>query len=417
MRKPVIYAILLCSIIMAPLCASSGVRQDSSTPPGASQQDQARARINRMLKRLPSAADPAEVTYHLALSYVQTSQYAEAMRWLHKLAAFHQGYDPSGDEEFAPLSDRADYRRLVAAIHREFPPVQHSRQAFEIPDKYLIPEGLAFDPTSKRLYMGSLYERKIVQLFGNESTDFTKEGQDGLWEVLGMKVNAADNTLWADSADEDEGISGVFHYSLATGKLIKKYVMEGKPQAHLFNDLVLNSKGDVFLTDSSAGVVYRISHETDRLEQFSTGPELPYPNGIAISPDDKLIYFAHFDGGISIIDTATRKTRLLQHPKNVTVAGIDGLYFFRDSLIGIQNGIGSPRVTRFYLSRGNDRVIRAETLEYRSRLLSGIPTTGAIVEGRWFYFMANTQLNRLKGKTIDAPEKLQPVRIIKLTLE
>jgi hypothetical protein len=67
--------------------------------------------------------------------------------------------------------------------------------------------------------------------------DFIAAGQDGIGSVIGIKVDPRTNTLWANSLSNTEG-SGVFHYDLATGRLIRKYVFpDGVTAAKLIGRL------------------------------------------------------------------------------------------------------------------------------------------------------------------------------------
>jgi len=91
------------------------------------------------------------------------------------------------------------------------------------------------------------------------------------------------------------------------------------------------------------------------------------------------------------------------------VAPLPCLSWHNGSLIGIQNGIGSPRVAAFHLSSDGLRVTRTTVLENRSNLCM-LPTTGAI-RGSDFYFIANSQIdNRNNDKVMDVT-RLEVIRI------
>ncbi|HZD95989.1 MAG TPA: hypothetical protein VE133_17135, partial [Candidatus Sulfotelmatobacter sp.] len=103
------------------------------------------------------------------------------------------------------------------------------------------------------------------------------------------------------------------------------------------------------------------------------------------------------------------------HPGNSnTLSGIDGLYWYRGSLIGIQ-GLGMNRVARFQLDPAGVKVIKTTVLEYRSDFVES-PTTGAI-DGSNFYFMANTQIDHWRDEKIVDPDKLAPVRVAVVGLD
>jgi hypothetical protein len=299
-------------------------------------------------------------------------------------------------------------------------PLRHSEVAFTINEKDLIPEGIAYDPTQKEFYVGSILKRKIVRIDpSGRVSDFKSEGQDGLYTVLGMKVDAKRRTLWVCSAGgaaakEFEGYAGIFKYDLRTGKLIKKYVLDNKQGPHQFNDIVINAGGDAYFTDSKGRGVYTIKHDKDALEVFIEPKTFDYPNGIALSPDEKLLFVADWES-IYTINIADKKRSPLTLPEGEKIGGLDGMYYYRGSLVGIRNGTEPVRIVRLYLSPAMDKVARLEVLDSGNQLFQ-IPTTGAIV-GKQFYFIGNSQLTSLrKDGSVDPKAELQAVRILKVNL-
>lgn len=364
-------------------------------------------------------AHPA-VIQNLARAHALVGNREEAFFWQDRLSDLGVGHDPGDDPAFATFKSTAEYQKYLEDFRRKNTHVGKSRLAFTIRERDLIPEGIAYDPYERNFYVGSTHKSKIVRIDRTgRVTDFTSEKQDGLWGVLGMKVDAGRRTLWVCSAatpetGADVGYSGVFKYNLRTGKLIKKYVVDNTPQPHLYNDIAIASNGDVYFTDSSGGAVYAIMTEKDEIEALTEPGQFIYPNGITLSGDEKSLFVAHF-GGIAAIDLASKAVGPISHPDNVAIAGIDGLYSYRDNLIGIQNLTGAGRVVEIQLSPDHRTVKGLKVLEANNPSFI-IPTTGAIVGGD-FYFIANSQLRNVnQDGTIPSPEKLRYVIILKATL-
>jgi hypothetical protein len=103
--------------------------------------------------------------------------------------------------------------------------------------------------------------------------------------------------------------------------------------------------------------------------------------------------------------------------KSSTLAGIDGLYWYKNSLLAAQYGTGGFGIARFQLSLDGGRVTRTEVLEYRTPLLT-FPTTGAIA-GSNFYFIANTGIDNWDGDKDEIldPAKLEPIHVAVVALE
>jgi hypothetical protein len=380
--------------IAAALALLSAIAIRAEDPPPT---PSAPARIERLEKMRAASPGNPGLMYRLAVVEAGAGRHADAIRWLEKAAALGYAFDPAKEPAFAPLKKFESFQELSRRLTR--PAVHTSTLAFRIPERDLIPEGIAWDGVSRSFFVGSLYKKKIVRI-GPDGTprDFVGSGQGGLWMVLGMTVDEKRRILWVNSAaDGRQGdarsSSGLFAFDLATGALIEKHVLPGRPDKHLFNDLAVTSGGDVFLTDSEFGGIWRLPRGGASLEAFLPGGTFNYPNGIAPDVEGKRLYVADFDRGVSIVDLQTKKLRPLRHPRDVTLYEIDGLYRFKGSLVAVQNGPGLERIVQFPLDPSGGRVEGARVIESRNPDFD-IPTTGAIAGDELFY-LANTQLRRL----------------------
>jgi sugar lactone lactonase YvrE len=279
---------------------------------------------------------------------------------------------------------------------------EQSQVAFKIEERELIPEGIAYDSHARIFYIGSTYKRKIVSVDEKGVVrDFTDEGQEGLLGALGMKVDTKKRLLWVVSSnaggampgkglDRDcLGCSAVFKYDLKAGRLIKKYDLSNKPNVHFLNDLTINSRGDTFITDTVTGDIYLISRRKDELELFVNLGQKAFPNGIDLSGDEKHLFVAA-DGGIRVINLRDKRSRILKLPDGVSPVVIDGLYFYKESLIAIQPFADQRKVVRYSLDEDANTVTKVEVVEPEHPLFNQ-PTTGVII-GKDFYYIANSQL-------------------------
>ncbi len=80
-------------------------------------------------------------------------------------------------------------------------PITRGRVAFTLADREIIPESLAYDPAARSFYVGSLYKRKISRIVDDgRVTDFVPQARDGIWGVLGIKIDPVRRELWATRA-------------------------------------------------------------------------------------------------------------------------------------------------------------------------------------------------------------------------
>lgn len=368
------------------------LQQEAGTALAKGEPGRAGEALRKALDLVPG--DPG-ATFNLAQAYVRTGEKQKALDLLSQLAERNLGFHPDSDPEFQTLALLPGYRTLLQTIDRLEPRVVRSHAAFVIHESDLFPEGIACDARSGALYVSSILKRKIVRISRDgQVTDFTNEHQDGLFGVLGLRVDEARGELWAAASGgpeqpEDENRSGLWAFDLATGKLVGKHLLPaGTP--HLLNDLVVDAAGFVYATDTTTGAIYRAGGVEGTIEPFAVPGTFRSPNGIALSSGGQSLYVASAGRGISMISIATREVSDLRAPADVVTLGIDGLYSYGHDLIAVQNAIGRPRLVRYVLT-SPDEIDRVEILESRHPLYD-TPTTAAICKGR-VYYVANPHLD------------------------
>jgi len=354
-----------------------------------------RAEIARIEKLLTAAPDRATVTYEMARTWASAKQWPETMLWLRKVAELNAGLDPSRESLFAELRGTREFEEVLAAVREATPVASHSSPAFTVAEGDLVPESVAYDPKGKHFYFGSMEKGKVVRC---STSGICTQFVGALGTVLGLKAHG--NSLWLLSNSDNE--SALVQYDLASTRLVRKHAVAGA--GHKFNDLAIAPAGDIYLTDTPAGAVWHLAPRSADLTKLPG--RFKFANGIALSPDAKLLYVSTFPDGITVVDLITQTSAPIARPSNLCLATIDGLYFHRGALIAIQNALMTPRVVRFTLTRDLRAIARFEVLERRNPLFEGV-TTGVVV-GREFFYMANIQDDKKTG--------FNPITILKLHL-
>lgn len=284
-------------------------------------------------------------------------------------------------------------------------------------EKDLIPEGIAIDYKSKKIYLNSLTKKKIVRsnLDGSQAEDFIENGEYGYLSGFGMTIKG--DTLFAlgNSLQKPNNSSVLLLLNTKTQEPIKSYSLENSGFAYL-NDLAFDRTGNVFITDSESNSIYTINDVTDGLEVFYADDAIKHSNGIAISKDGSYLYLATYTSGIRILDIASKK---LANPPN-NYKGIDGMKFFENSLIAIVNSKRDPSengVYKFDLNSQGSKIVTQKKL-FDLNKASDIPTTFDILDTK-MYFIADSQMDYLDQQTnaiIDA-SRLENYRLIIHDLE
>jgi len=91
------------------------------------------------------------------------------------------------------------------------------------------------------------------------------------------------------------GIPRVTRTDLKTGKMeVLADTFDGKPLSGP-NDVTIDAKGRLYVTDSDGGAVYRID-APGKVARILARPDIERPNGIQISPDDTILYLVEANG-------------------------------------------------------------------------------------------------------------------------
>jgi len=363
--------------------------------------------------------DPV-LLYNLAADYAAKCDTAATLRLLRRVAQAKGGLDPGEYRGFAYLKDTLEFKAIVGDIRRANQPRIQSRPAFVIKEPDLFPEGMAYARYSGRVYAGSV-QRKIVWTDASGALhDLNKPGEDSLAYVAGLHVDEERKQLWAvsskfgETADLSGAVQGLFKYDLMAGKRIATFVAPSKSSGYLNDVAAVPSSGQGYVTNTLEGSVYCTKAGSQELELFLAPGTVSGANGIAVSDDEKTLFVAG-DFGIYRVDLRTKSSVPLQKTSDVVDASIDGLYFYRQSLVGIQNAIHPGRVVRFYLDSSLTRITRSEILETYNPAFEN-PTTGSL-DGDSFLFMANTQLHKWQpGKPLPRAKDLHDIQILRISL-
>jgi hypothetical protein len=395
----------LASLLLGLLGVAHGFGLQSASAPRPSDAARIQTEIARLEQNIPKVPDRGAGLFLLAKEYVQLGEREKALSLLKQCISLDEGFDPSGSVILAPLRSSPEFQQLIGEVRVHRPPVQRARVAFTFPEKDLFPEGLAVDPDRHIFYMGSMHRKKIVMRDAEgEVSDFVKPGLYNLLGLGGIKIDPADHSVWAASDNDHD--SELLHFD-AQGKLLERYSPPGAGP-HVLNDLVLRGERDLYVTDTLAQQVYRFDRRIHNFSPMSLPRSLFGPNGIAITADENLLYIADLMGVIQV-DLRTNSAVNVDPGEHNTLAGNDGLYWYKGSLLGLQYGTGAFRAMRWRLSPDGRRVVSSEVLEYRSRLMTD-PTTGAVYHDQ-FYFIANTGIDNLNDDKIVDVKKLEPVHI------
>ena len=362
------------------------------------------------------------ILYQLGVAEALTNRPEEAIDHLTKAIYINAEYDLT-IPELESLENFGEYDLLLELQTKLQAPIVKSDTAFIIKDRELHIESITYATKSREFYLGIFHQRKIIRKKKNgEVSDFTKSAESGLAAVFGLKVDAKRKILWACSSPMPEMLnydtlakSAVFKFDLASGKVLEKYTPSTNQKEFVFGDLALTSQGEVFVSDSKNNIIFKVNSKLRTLEPFFQSSELWNLQGLAFSPDDHLLFIADYVKGPYQLNMQTKQLTKLSSDLKESLKGIDGLTFYNNDLIAIQNGVNPLCVTRLDLGYKQERIINFQILD-RKHPAFNEPTIGTIV-GDHFYYVANSQWGGYnEDHSIKPKAELQDIVILKRKL-
>lgn len=326
---------------------------------------------------------------------------------LMNLSRMGAALSPETQARLAPLLDPSalprDWRPaspLAEALAHNFRgngrAVEESEPFGAVPARYRLIEGIAWDATRRRLFAGSVIDRRLLVRDGEEGT--------AEWRIVplaapagglfGMAVDEQRRLLWIASAaaepmsEPETAFSGLIAIDL--DRLAEERRLP-VPGAHV-GDVAIGPDGTVYASDGQSGAVYRCRPGCAEAETLVPPGLLPSPQGMVVWPGRGL-YVADYALGLMLIDLRTLAIRPLVARAPQMLDGIDGLVRMGDYLVAIQNGTRPRRIARITLDRGGRRVDDVKTVEQNHREW-GEPTLGAVVAGSTLAYVADAQWER-----------------------
>ena len=380
---------------------------------GAGNGAPAASNVRRAFEAWPAQA--FYVTAYAALSAV-CSTTAQTLRALTYLADLGLTTDVANDEDLAPLRGarppRGDppaggERRAAGEEHRG----RHARRGG------FLSGGMSHDSGAGVWYVGSIRHRKVARIARDGSVhDIVREGQDGLWAVIGGPADPAParsgsapprSRRWR-LCSADSGRAGISAFDLSTGR------MEGSlPAARLgpgpcAGDLVVAPNGASMPPTAGIRRDWRIRKGSEDVQEYLRHPLFRSLQGPAIDPIGPDMYVAEYSHGCS---------RWTEHPNGVRAphAAPDHRAGDRPSRLArrladrVQNGIARARVVRLALDAAGSRITAVEVLDLHLPIAVERPSARV---GEPLLYVANSQWNRMTRVGAEGGRSSHPPKIL-----
>lgn len=385
-RKWLVWSTILCALLACPWIPASAADDAAAAAARASLE-----RIQALRKERPG---DGVLVFYQAITHLTLGERDAAFDLLRTLKDRKLGLIPVRDGGFDAVWDDPKFQAIRKELLDQEPKTPASPVAFRLGDTKLIPEGIAYDPTGNRFFIGSIAQSKIIVTDAKgQARDFSS-ASDKLDQVLGLAVDLGRGHLYAVTTNgfhesaKAERRNAVVRYDLKDGRVLDRFPA---PEATQLNDLAIAPDGTLYVTDSQTGTLFRKkSDEKSRaraLTRFGETGAVRGANGIAVAADGTL--YVALSTGIARVDTTTGAPTRLPQPDTVVTGGIDGLYWHGGDLFGVQNVTNPGRVIRIALTDNGSRIAGLTVLQSHHHPDFNEPTTGAIANGT-LYVIGNS---------------------------
>jgi hypothetical protein len=242
----------------------------------------------------------------------------------------------------------------------------------ELPAVFQYPNGIA-RASNGILYVGSVTSGQILQIAPNGKIETLFSGNDEVFAATSLRLDEPRGILWGTSPDflatqpnskTSPRPHRIFAIDVRSGKL--KQVIQ-MPDRGFGNDIAVDAKGGVYLTDSSRPRILYLPLGATEFQTWVEDDRLQFQGqvglaGIAMNSNGSAIVNQFSDGKVFQITSqtqgrATIEEVILERP----LENPDGMQFASDGLLLITEGAvksGNGRLLQIDLSAPNPKPIK-----------------------------------------------------------
>ncbi len=313
--------------------------------------------------------DSPRYLHNLAATAALLGQKTAALETLRQLAGLGIFTRVATDPDFASLKDTREFAEILRQLEANRAPQGSTATIAELPDQTGILEGIAGRERTKDLFLGDMHRRCVWRRdrAGN-ITRFTVEDEK-LLGVFGLAVDEKRGALWAATSALPEmsgftaalkGRAALAEFDLATGNLRRVLPVPVDGRDHVLGDLVLAPDGTIYLTDSTAPIIWQFAPGTDALTQLVESAEFSSLQGLVVSGRTLLV--TDYANGFLTINLASHAIHALAPPPQTTLLGVDGFVAVPGGVIAVQNGVVPQRILKISFSADTTTITGVEVL-------------------------------------------------------
>ena len=354
----------------------------------------------KVLQRLRSMRpNNSEYMYQLVIAHALLNDKPAAYALMLEMQQSGLAYDFSLRDDVDNIRGTEAFDYINDLMKMASEPLGESESVFTLPESVVIPQAIAWDESRQSFLVATVADGSIyaVSESGELNQLLKADNENGMWAIFGLLVDQQRNRLWVTSAatgafsgfePTDRGRSALFEFNLETLELIRRYPVPVDGRSHVLGSMALGPEGDIYIVDRALPMIYGKAAGEEKLKAEVAFRDMISMRGIAIKADGSLLYVADREMGIAVVDVKGKRAGKVAIPDTLNIGGIDGLYFWNNHLIVIQNGIKPQRVMRLELDQSGTKVSSVRPLAVAQPEFD-FPSFGTL-KGKNLYYFANS---------------------------
>jgi hypothetical protein len=418
MKKLTIAASLAVMLATSAIAAGAPTYKDSMTSAAAAFEAEDWPALNEALDAAQNAAPWSLYVYrNRIIARMLAGRPDEALALTAKAAQRGLSFNLTGHPAFDELAALPAFAPIAARMEANMAAIGEEGSVREFSDSEHLPEAITYD-RKKNLYIGSVRSGSILKASKkSETLTLISQASGGIFdlEIRGGTIWAAvNNQLAYEGADAENKFASVMAFNAKTGAPIRE-IRAGDSEA-IIGDIEVAKDGTIYASDSITPRILKMAPNGQTLDEFATDPRFVNLQGIALDEKNHRLFLADYLAGLFVIDTRTGAVTALGNTADAHLGGIDGLYYYKGGLIGIQNGTTPIRIV--YIGLNDDATAVTTFIAMQQNLEAWNEPTHGVIEGNDFHYIATSNWPSYDGEwNLREGAELQPLRIMTLPLQ
>lgn len=216
---------------------------------------------------------------------------------------------------------------------------------YSAPAEHRLVEGVATDGAT--IWLSSVFDRTILVRRPGSLARIAMPA--GTLHPMGLAWDARRNWLWvATDCPDLPGVAKCRSGALVALDLKGRLKAKLSPGAGFHPGDVSASRGEVFVSDSLNGAVYRLRGK--RLDPLIAPGVGRSAQGTTLTADGKQLIVADYGRGVATIDLKTKARTLLPMAGDKPLRGLDGLVRVGEDYYAIHNGSSPGSLVQFRIN-------------------------------------------------------------------